>query len=385
MRLLIISHTPHYLRQGGIVGWGATIREIDHLATLFESVVHIAPLHGEAAPASAMAYESHRIRLQAVLPAGGGRLRDKLSIPLRYPGYARVILQECRSADVIHIRAPANISLLGLVLLAFLRRPALRWAKYAGDWRRGGDEPWSYRFQRWWLAHGLHRGLVTVNGRVLRQAAHVRSFLNPCLTEADLEEGLAASQGKELCQPVRLVFVGRMEPGKGAGICLEILAHLAQTGIMGQLDLVGEGDESARFVQKARDLGVLAKVKFHGGLPRNALGPFYEAAHFILLPSESEGWPKVLSEAMAYGVVPISCAVGSIPEYLQDFSTGAAIKSRDPRLFSEVIQSYLKDIPRWREHSRKAVQAAQQFSYGHYIKAVRRLLDLPGSPATVTA
>jgi glycosyltransferase involved in cell wall biosynthesis len=385
MRLLIISHTPHYLRQGEIVGWGATIREIDHLATLFESVVHLAPLHSEPAPGSAMAYESDRVRLRAVRPAGGGRLRDKLSIPLRYPGYARAILQECRSADVVHIRAPANISLLGLVLLAFLRQPALRWAKYAGDWRRGGDEPWSYRFQRWWLARGLHRGLVTVNGREPRPSAHVRSFLNPCLTEADLADGLAASQGKELCQPVRMVFVGRMEWAKGPGICLEILAHLIQAGIQGQLDLIGEGEESARFEQQARDLGVFARVKFRGGLPRDELGSYYEPAHFILLPSESEGWPKVLSEAMAYGVVPISCAVGSIPEYLAEFSSGAALRSRDPRLFSEAIQSYLRDLPRWREHSRNAVRAARQFSYGNYLKAVRGLLDLPGSPETVTA
>jgi len=86
MRLLIVSHTPHYYREGEIVGWGATVREIDHLATLFESVVHIAPLHHEPAPASAMAYESGRVRLHEVRPAGGERLRDKLSIFLRYPG-----------------------------------------------------------------------------------------------------------------------------------------------------------------------------------------------------------------------------------------------------------------------------------------------------------
>ena len=261
MRLLIISHTPHYMRDGEIVGWGATIREIDELSTLFDSVVHIAPLYSVAAPASAMAYESDRVRLHAVLPAGGERLRDKLSIPLRYPGYARAILQECRSTDVIHIRAPSNISLLSLVLLVFMRQPELRWAKYAGDWGRRSDEPWSYRFQRWWLTRGLHRGLVTINGREPHQAAHVRSFVNPCLTEAELEEGIIASQGKKLCRPVRLIFVGRIELGKGAGICLEILAHLAKSGITGQLDLIGEGNEAAQFEQKARDLGVSANMK----------------------------------------------------------------------------------------------------------------------------
>ena len=31
MDLLIVSHTPHYLTQGQLTGWGPTVREIDHL------------------------------------------------------------------------------------------------------------------------------------------------------------------------------------------------------------------------------------------------------------------------------------------------------------------------------------------------------------------
>ncbi|HEY3862560.1 MAG TPA: glycosyltransferase [Verrucomicrobiae bacterium] len=377
MRLLIVSHTPHYLRDGQIVGWGATTREIGHLANLFDSVVHIAPMHDEPAPASAMACESGRVRLRAVPPAGGPRLRDKLGIPMRYPGYARAILQECRQADVIHVRCPANISLLALVLLAFARKPALRWAKYAGDWNRGSGEPISYRFQRWWLDRGLHRGLVTVNGTHPGQAPHIHSFLNPCLTETELAEGASAARGKELRQPVRLIFVGQLEASKGTGVCLEILADLRKAGIEAQLDLIGEGDEDGRFQRQARELGVSARANFHGGLPRPALEPFYERAHFILLPSESEGWPKVLSEAMACGAVPIATATGSVAEFLENFSTGAAIKSRDPKLFSGVIQAYLKDLACWSQHSRNAVQAAQRFSYDNYMNAVRGLLSLP--------
>jgi glycosyltransferase involved in cell wall biosynthesis len=35
-----------------------------------------------------------------------------------------------------------------------------------------------------------------------------------------------------------------------------------------------------------------------------------------VLTSESEGFPKVISEAMAFGCVPIVTAVGAIPEVL---------------------------------------------------------------------
>lgn len=386
MRLLIVSHTPHYRRQGEVVGWGATIRELDHLATLFDTVVHIAPLYDEAAPASAMAYQSHRIRLHSVRPAGGERLADKLAIPFRYPGYAKAILGEAREADVIHVRAPANISMLALVLLVFLRHPKTRWAKYAGNWQPTEAEPWTYWFQRWWLARGFHRGLVTVNGCWASQPLFVRSFLNPCLTKPEVEEGAEAAGAKKLTQPLRLLFVGRLESAKGAGVCLEIVARLQSAGIVANLDLIGDGDERGQFERRATELGIAARVRFHGGLPRASLGSFYSPAHFILLPSVcSEGWPKVLSEAMAYGAVPISTTVSSIPQFFQTFSTGAAIDGPDADLFARAIQDYLREPVRWEKHSQNALKAASRFSYGNYLQAVRTLLDLPVETEQVPA
>ncbi|MEJ7712203.1 MAG: hypothetical protein WKF84_20655 [Pyrinomonadaceae bacterium] len=48
MKLLIVSHTPHYWRSGELVGWGPTIREIDQLASLFKQVFTWLALHNEA-------------------------------------------------------------------------------------------------------------------------------------------------------------------------------------------------------------------------------------------------------------------------------------------------------------------------------------------------
>jgi len=41
MKLLIISHTPHYLQEDQVQGWGSTVMEIDQLASLFDEVVHL--------------------------------------------------------------------------------------------------------------------------------------------------------------------------------------------------------------------------------------------------------------------------------------------------------------------------------------------------------
>ena len=43
-------------------------------------------------------------------------------------------------------------------------------------------------------------------------------------------------------------------------------------------------------------------VILKGNCSRDEVIKAYQKSHFLVLPSKSEGWPKVLSEAMAYGV-----------------------------------------------------------------------------------
>ena len=158
MKLLIISHTPHYLDHGGrLVGWGPTVREIDYLTRVFDEVVHVAPLHEEPPPDSSLPYQSANLCFRPVHPAGGEGFGDKLSIIKCSGEYVKIIKQELNKTDAVHVRCPANLSLLAMLMLTGYRQPPYRWFKYAGNWQPIGQEPWSYTFQRWWLQQGWHR------------------------------------------------------------------------------------------------------------------------------------------------------------------------------------------------------------------------------------
>ena len=226
MKLAVISHTSHYRDGQRLSGWGPTVREIDHLATLFDEVVHVAPVFESAAPASALPYEAENVRVVPVPPAGGTSWRSKLGILQAVPAWVRAIRSELDECDVVHVRCPANISLVALCLLISRRRPSRRWVKYAGNWRPSTRESWSYGLQRWILRHRWTRALVTVNGEWPSDPSHVRPFLNPCLTVREVQDGAEAAARKELREPVRLLFVGRLEERKGAGRVLEIAAGL---------------------------------------------------------------------------------------------------------------------------------------------------------------
>lgn len=376
MKLLIISHTEHYRKGSGVAGWGPTIREINALATLFDEVVHVATLQDGPAPESALPYNADNIRFSPVPASGGSRLVDKLGIIFQYPRYLWTILKELRGVDVVHIRCPANISLLAVVLLTLLPWPRRRWTKYAGNWNPDGREAFSYTLQRWWLNKGLQRGVVTVNGRWPGQPAHVHSFYNPCLTEEELADGAARAVGKLPSEPLRLLYVGRLETPKGVGRILEIVARLCQQQIPVAVDLIGDGPEKPAFEAYAAEQGIQDRVRFHGWVPRDQLGPIYAQAHLMLLPSDTEGWPKVLSEAMAYGVVPVTSSVGSIPQYLEAFKTGKTFALNDLQGFVKAVVWYSEYPEQLKQESQNAVEAARLFSYANYLESVRNLLKL---------
>jgi glycosyltransferase involved in cell wall biosynthesis len=310
--------------------------------------------------------------LQRVRPVGGTGLGRKAHGLLVLPGYALAIRRVMARVDLVHVRCPSVIGLAACLALGLDRRVP-RWSQYLSNWRPDQRDPWSYTLQRRWLERGLTGGPVVINGRWPDQPGHVHSFLNPCLTETEVQEGSAASAGKRLREPVRLLFVGRLVTAKGGGRALEILDGLIRRGRQAQLDVVGDGAHRPRFEALAAELGVTDKVRFHGVQARAALNEFYRHAHVMLLPSASEGWPKVLSEGMAYGAVPIAGAVSSIPQVLADTGAGLALPPFDIDAYVEAIDGLLRDPARWEEMSRKSLEAAPAFTYEVY---VRRLFDM---------
>jgi len=286
------------------------------------------------------------------------------------------MLRESRWADVVFVRCPCNVGLIAILLLAFCRHPRYRWAKYGGNWRPSGPEAWSYTLQRWWLNKGLHKGVVTVNGRWSGQPRHVYSFLNPSLSQQDLEQGRLAGEGKELRLPVYLLFVGRIEEAKGVGRILRIARALHANGVSFELHLVGDGPERPTFEQQARREGIADYTAFHGWLPKPALADFYRRAHIFIFPSlSSEGWPKVLSEAMAYGVVPVASAISSISQVLADTGAGLALPPENIEAFVQAIESYLNCPEAWYQASRAGMAAAARFTYDAYLDAVREMFQ----------
>lgn len=374
MKLLIISHTPHYLKDGKVVGWGSTVKEIDQLASLFTEVIHIAPVHVGEPPESSLPYQNPKIRLALVKPAGGESWSEKISYLWRLPPWFTAMKREIEIADMVHIRCPAGISLIGLLVYTFFGKEKCCWVKYAGNWQPEAKDPLSYEFQRVLLKRNFHRGVVTVNGKWDGQPNHVISFVNPSFLKSDWQKAQISTKNKYLTTPLELIFVGRVEEEKGVGRLIQIADGLKKLGIDFHINVIGDGPRRSIYEKRVIETGMADCFSFLGWKSRMELAVYYKNAHFILLPSTaSEGWPKVLSEAMAYGVVPLASNVSSIPQILEETKAGHAFPADQPQLFVDKIVQYVLDKEAWKTSSRYGMQAANLFSYETYLDSVRAL------------
>ncbi len=369
--LLIISHTPHYQRDGQTVGWGPTVREIDQLTRLFDRITHLAPLYSGPAPESSLGYGSSNVLLHPIRPAGGDCWHDKLRILITVPSYIRAIARTVPLADVVHIRCPANISCIALIYLWLTRYRKRKWVKYAGNWQpERQPDPISYRFQRWWLKRMVHDGFVTINGRWPNQPAHLHTFDNPCLTQAELNDARLMNGKKQLERPVRLLYAGRLDDRKGVDKVIQIIYQLQSKSIPSTLDLVGDGPDRGRYEEEVERLELTHVVKFHGWLPQPDLAPIYSRSHIFVLPSESEGWPKVISEGMAYGVVPVVNAIPAIRQTLVEIGTGVCVINNSVSEYVSAITDLVDNPRKWKEFSRAGMDGACRFGFEQYIEQI---------------
>ena len=324
MKLAIISHTEHYkTADGTLVGWGPTITEINHLLNIFDTIYHIAMIHDTKAPASALPYISDRVIFVPLPALGGNTIGAKLQLIWKAPMVLHIIHNTLKKVDWFQFRGPTGI---GVYVIPFLTLCVKKsgWFKYAGNWNQESP-PLGYRLQRWMLKKQSRK--VTINGRWDNQPKHCLTFENPCLTVEDLLEGNQLSKEKSIDGALTYCFVGRLEKPKGVERIIKAIASLPleEKHLINVVHLVGEGPDLSYFESIAKASGV--NFVFHGALSREQVFEIYKLSQVFLMPTTaSEGFPKVIAEAMNFGCLPIVSNISSIGQYIKHNETGICLK-----------------------------------------------------------
>ena len=348
-RLLVVSDTAMQNTDSGVKAFGPVVKELTYLAKEFDEITWIG-FERIGKNNSLVLIENKKIQTMLLRSVGGKTFRDKLNILTSYPKMYRVILNEVKKHRYIHSRAPSNPSVIVMFLSLFFSKKQF-WHKYAGSWI--DPAPFFYHIQRIFLKKLRYNSKITINGDYNISNKNIIPFENPCLDKIDRKIGKKNIETKLTITSINLCFVGALNRNKGVDIILESLRNLNITNI-GVVYFVGDGPERNDFEFIAKKINI--NIIFLGFLEKYKIKDIYSKCDFIILPSKSEGFPKVIGEAMNYGCIPIVSDVSCISQYIQDGVNGFLIH---PITFKEVQ----KKIYLAKELTNKEKVKIKQYNY----------------------
>jgi glycosyltransferase involved in cell wall biosynthesis len=117
------------------------------------------------------------------------------------------------------------------------------------------------------------------------------------------------------------------------------------------------------------------RIEFVGPLMPDAIIEQMRDCSVLVLPSRSEGMPRVLIEAMASGKPIIAARVGGIPHYITHGETGLLFDREDVETLAKLLREVLTDPDHGHELGMSGMHFANaRLSDDRYVDAMARLI-----------
>ncbi|MDE3190110.1 MAG: glycosyltransferase family 4 protein [Acidobacteriota bacterium] len=139
----------------------------------------------------------------------------------------------------------------------------------------------------------------------------------------------------------RVLFVGVAERYKNVRALADAWRRVAARLPGAQLHVVSRGRERAVFERLVRDLP--AQVRWDEWLSSDAIADALDEAAVFVLPSFSEGLPRVAMEAFARGRGVVGARAGGIPDIVEDGVSGLLVAPDDPEALAAALVRALSE------------------------------------------
>ena len=230
-------------------------------------------------------------------------------LPLFFVSFALAARRAARGADVVHAHwLPSGIA--GLVT----RKPLVV-QLWGSDVELAKRLPWLFR-------PILRRARIVIcASNALAADARTLGARDVRVIPSGLDVPEAVAEPEE---PPHVLYVGRLSEEKG-------VLELAEAARGLPLVVVGDGPLRDVFPQAV------------GFVPHDELGPYYERASIVVVPSRREGYGVVAREAMAYGRAVVATSVGGLPDAIEDGVSGLLVEPRAPGALRAALERLLED------------------------------------------
>ena len=370
MRLVVLSHKPCWVSPDSFSGYatdGGFPFQMQFLSELFDGTLLVLPVRPRPEARGELPLTGRRLEvLPLAMPRGTGFARKAALVPwLLKNGWT--IVRTVQAADAVHAPVPGDIGTFGMIAALALRKPLF--VRHCGNW--GAQRTAAERFWRWIMERcaGGRNVMLATGGSAeapSRRNPQVGWIFSTTLTEAELADLSAENRYSD---GTRLITVSRQEPGKGTDVLIRSLPLVLKKFPDAALDVVGAGSALPEWKRLAGALGVAGRVVFHGAVGHADVLHLLGGAKLFCYPTESEGFPKVVLEALACGLPVITTPVSVLPNLISR-GCGLILNERTPEAVAAAVERCLRDPSVHRDMSSKAREVAAEYSLERWRDAI---------------
>jgi glycosyltransferase involved in cell wall biosynthesis len=173
-------------------------------------------------------------------------------------------------------------------------------------------------------------------------------------TYSDL--GAFAGEPQPVPEAPRLLFVGVLERYKNVEGLAAAWRIVARRLPEAELHLIGDGTQTDVAASLARD-----GVRWERRVAPSEVAASLDASRGLLLPSASEGLPRVAIEAFVRGRAVVGARAGGIPDIVEDGVSGLLVPYGDEVALADAAERLLRDLELARRLGEGARIAAERW------------------------
>lgn len=318
------------------------------------------PFHGQALGIQAIAqYPFVQLRVALVRMAFSADMESvghfRLAKVVHLFGLiVRILLARKRSGARILYYPPAGPGWTP-VLRDFFLLPIVRpfFSQTVFHYRAAGLSAWLAdrgRFVQWlaYKAYGRADLAILMSARLQDDSSGLLQAARTIVIPNGVADLAGARRANVENSAGHILFVGALRPEKGVDILIEALELLNQQGLSFRAEFVGKPISDAYMQElhdKVSETGLVSKVAFSGELTGNNLCDAYARAMIFCFPTQyaSEAMPRVIIEAMQFGLPIVASDWRGIPDMFENGEQGLRVPVGDASRLAEALATFLQD------------------------------------------
>jgi glycosyltransferase involved in cell wall biosynthesis len=147
----------------------------------------------------------------------------------------------------------------------------------------------------------------------------------------------APASAKNIANPLKVIWVGRLESQKNPMLAVDVAKYLDKKGLNFDLQIIGSGSLRNDLQRSVAELGLVSRVRLVGSKGRLDIANQMGQSDCLILTSHSEGSAVVLAEAASTGLASVVSVSGDPDDFIQDGINGYRVEADTPEQFALAI------------------------------------------------